>query len=512
PLVFSVAVKELEKTERNGLLRRYLSFQEISSLSKSDLQFFSDLLTGYPQQVFFAVDQIKDNGIFQAKKNSHLIQQYASDKAKVIFDSYKNNSDIQEFIILLARFEFISYEVLFEIVDESTYFPMLQELLANSICEHIGKASEYIRVNEVLRDYISRSRFELNDKFQKSIEKYSANFIQNVKDDNFDISGYLLSAQEILLAEKDNIPEQLIIPSIFIRAVKKLYDEDRNYDDAISLASRVLNNERTLHINTINYIRFLKCQALARVRKYNDFFDEVNKLTDKGEQDFLKGFYYRLQGKNNQAEKYLNDSLNYKKYNDPKVIGELIRIYMQNEDYEKAFIFSKENYEKRPGNIINANDYFNCILMLDDSRVNKKTLEYIINNLSIDPSEKAKEVVLSMRARVCFFYEDNKDESFRIINEAISSFPKISYPLLTKADLAIVSKDISKLSEAVKSLEHLVHKHAQTYRSFIRYKAYLLTMEGKLNEALRMVDAELQGLNQVTIDRFKDKLRTFTLK
>ena len=124
PLIFSVAVKELERPERNGLLKRYSEFQGIEP-NREDLQFFSDILTGYPQQVFFAVDQIKEQGIFNAKKNSHQIQQFASDKAKIVFDLYKDNKEAQEFILLLAKFEFISYEVLFNIVEEEKYIKIL---------------------------------------------------------------------------------------------------------------------------------------------------------------------------------------------------------------------------------------------------------------------------------------------------------------------------------------------------------------------------------------------------
>ena len=507
PLTFSVAVKELEKPDRSGLLKRYAEFQGID-LCREDLQFFSDILTGYPQQVFFAIDQIKEQGIFKAKGNSHQIQQFASDKAKIVFDLYKNNEEIQEFILLLAKFEFISYEVLFNIVEENKYIKILENLITNSICEHVGKASEYIRINEVLRDYISRNRFELSHEFSLAIKSYASDFVVNYQDDRFDISGYLLSAKEILL-NGGEIPAELILPSVFIRAIKKLYDEDRNYEEAISLSSKVLVNEKTLHENTVNYIRFLKCQALARVRKSDDFFVEVNKLSDKGEQEFLKGFFFRLQGKSGQAESHLNIALAKKKYNDPKVIGELIRIYMQNEDYGKAYSYARENYYNRPGNIINANDYFTCTLMQDDEKKNRQSLEEIINKLSIDPSDKAKEVVLSMRARISVFYDGNIEDGFSIIDDAISQFPKIVYPLLTKADLAVFKRDKARLQEAVDSLERLIHKNAQTYRSFIRYKAYLLTMNGKGHDAAVLIDKELHGLNQISIDKFKDKLQVF---
>lgn len=53
--------------------------------------FFSDLLSGYPEQVLFAVDSISDLGLYAVRKDSHLIREYADDKAKVIVESFSND-------------------------------------------------------------------------------------------------------------------------------------------------------------------------------------------------------------------------------------------------------------------------------------------------------------------------------------------------------------------------------------------------------------------------------------
>ena len=87
---FVQEIYELNQEERNGLLKRYSVFKDLN-LAREDLQFFSELLTGLPEQVFYAVDLIKHENIFNAKRKSHTIQEYASEKAKIIISDLESN-------------------------------------------------------------------------------------------------------------------------------------------------------------------------------------------------------------------------------------------------------------------------------------------------------------------------------------------------------------------------------------------------------------------------------------
>lgn len=427
PLTYSVAVKEMDEAERNGLLVRYSKFQALT-LQREDYSFFADLLTGYPEQVLFAVDLIHDHGLFEAKKLSHSVQQYGSDKAKVVLEAYQSNPQALEFIYFLCRFEFISYEVLFDIVDEPTYSPILNTLLATSVCERMGTSSDYIRVNEVIRDYVSRNRFGVPVEFEARIKTHVGTFLERYEDENSDISDYLFSAQESLRTG-NGIPDDLVIPSAFVKTIKRLYDEDRNYEDAITLADRVLQKERFLHQNTVNHIRYIKCQSLARLRNPK-FFSEVRRVPEP-DRSFLHGFYYRLSGEYVKAEESLTKILNKGRRRDPRFIGELVLVYMQSDEYDMAFDLAKENYGNRPGNPINANNYFACLIMKDRTAENRVELQRIIDRLAIDPSDRAQEMLDSMKARLVAFYDNDEVASMNLIEEAIYKFPKVDYPILT---------------------------------------------------------------------------------
>ncbi|MBO2025706.1 hypothetical protein J4733_16195 [Klebsiella pneumoniae] len=87
-------IPELNVQER-GLLKRYATYKGLD-LSSEDLR-FSLILSGYPEQVLFAVDSISDLGLYAVRKDSHLIREYADDKAKVIVESFSNDQKNSNF-------------------------------------------------------------------------------------------------------------------------------------------------------------------------------------------------------------------------------------------------------------------------------------------------------------------------------------------------------------------------------------------------------------------------------
>uniref|UniRef100_UPI0013CEA3BD toll/interleukin-1 receptor domain-containing protein n=4 Tax=Serratia TaxID=613 RepID=UPI0013CEA3BD len=489
PAFFSIHIYELESQERNGLLKRYSKFQGID-LSRDDSLFFSQLLTGYPEQVLFTVDLIKDEGIFSARKSSHSIQQFGSDKAKIVLDTFNDDNDVLDFIYLLSRFEFVSYDVLFDIVDENTYLPVLEKLFSHSICEKVGSTSDYIRVNEVIRDYVSRNRFGKVNPFEAAIRNHVLKFNPSSLNDEQDVSDYIFSGQERLVYGGE-IPDNFLIPSIFIKAIKKLYDEKRNYIDALNLANRLLEKENSIHQSAIDQVRFIKCQCLARTRN-GEFFEEVRKIKEP-ERTFLHGFNYRLGGKFEDASKCYNDLLG-RGSRDPRVLGELTLVYMQSDEYDLAYDLAYESYKNRPGNILNANNYFTCLILREKNEENRKELEEIISNMDLDGSPKAREIRGSARARLIAYYDDSEEQSFSLIESVIDDFPDVNYPVLTKAELATHFMNRQKLREAINLIDSNKTRLSQTYRTIIRYRAMLMAMDGQLAQAKHLIEKELKGL------------------
>lgn len=503
---YCLYVDELQPTEREGLLVRYSKFKELN-LAKEDLSFFSDILTGFPEQVIYSVDLVDDVGLYEAKRRSHEIQEYSSDKAKLLLERYSERKEFVDFIYLLSKFEFLSYELIFSIVDEKSHAEILKELIATAVCERLGSNGEYIRVNEVVRDYISRGRFGIPEKYISSVNAHVKEYVNSYNDENEDLSDYMFSVQRAILTGKA-VPDNILIPSVLIKSIKKLYDEDRNYKDAMKLCDRVLQNEKAVHENSIDHVRFIKCQCLARVGDSRRFFNEVQGIKEP-DKSFLIGFYYRISGQYDKAKNSFERVLS-KKPNDLRAKGELIQVFLQTEEYDQAFAMAKSNYLDRPGNPININNYFTCLIHREKSPDNREELERAYYKLSIDGSDRSQEMAHSAKARLLAFYDHDYEGAFSEIEEAVIRFPANDYPLLTMADLAVHSRDTEKLREAISLLEEKMSRKAQSYRSFLRFKAYLFALDGDPSSAKRIIERDLKGLGEKAVSRLTHKVDELT--
>lgn len=503
PSYYIEELPELDNAERNGLLVRYAKFKKLN-LQRDDLDFFSSLLTGYPEQVIYAVDMIAESSVFEAKKNSHMIQEYATDKAKLIVDGLKDDKKSLEFLYFLSKFEFISFEFLFDIVDEDEYFPTLSSFILTSVCERLGSTGDYIRVNEVVRDFVQRSNFGIPVSFSNKLKEHVNDFIENYADDNRDISDYIFSIQAALISGKD-IPDRLLIPSYFLKTIKTLYDQggSANYREVIKFADRILLNKDYLHTNIVEHIYFVKCQALARLRDY-DFFGVVRNIK-RPESDFLHGFFYRISGEQAKSIESYSRVLE-RKPNDFRAKSELIIVYMQSDEHDLAHDLAKEVYNRIPNNPLNANNYLSCLFHRNKNEVSRELVEEILEKLKSNPSERSQEMYCSAQAKIYAKYDNNIELAYKVIEESIIEYPNVTYPVLTLADLAIQYKNLAKLKYAISILDRSESKNTQTYRTYIRYKAIYLAMDNQYMEAVQLAKKELSGVRPAAMEAFYEKL------
>ncbi|MFW1710532.1 TIR domain-containing protein [Vibrio parahaemolyticus] len=506
PEYYFEEIPELNIHERRGLLKRYAQFKDLE-LERDDLRFFSDLLTGYPEQVLFAVDSICDSSLFSAKKHSHLIREYADDKARVIIESFHDDDQKLSYLYFLSKFEFISYEFLFTLVDEEVFYPITQTFINLSICDQLGVNNDYIRVNQVIQDYISRSKFGTSKEYDELLNKHIKEFIENYSDDNRDLSEYLFLIQESIKLGKD-IDERILVPSYFVKTIKSLYEKggSANYKEAIRLSDRVLDNSQYMHESVIDHIMFMKCQSLARLHD-KEFFNVV-RLIKEPESSFLHGFYFRITRQRVRAIESYKRVLE-RRPNDYRAKSELVLLYLQNDEYELALGLAKDVYQRQKNNPINANNYFNCLLYKDTANIDITVIDEILEKLKSNPAQRSQEIYCSAKAKALAKFENRVDDAFDLIEQGILDFPDIKYPVLTLCDLSIQYKKLDKLEYAITRLENTDSPKSQTYGSFIRYKAIYLTMKSKYKEAVELCKEHLTELSSQELGLFFEKLKSY---
>ncbi|MBO2599885.1 toll/interleukin-1 receptor domain-containing protein [Shewanella algae] len=493
---YFVELNELNSNERKRLFNQLLDLYGVS-LNKENFEDISLLLSGFPDQVMFAVDVIKDDPATKITDKMPLISDYNTDKASILLSKYEGQEDILDFIRLLAQFEVISSDFIFSLVSEEDYFPILERLSAEHIVELIGLDGEIIRLNDIVRDYIKRNRIKLNEDISKGVQKQVQSIIES--DDVFerDSSEYIFTLKEALKSNID-IDEKLLIPSHYLRCMKDLYYGKGNLERIIELAGIILQKKDSLEYRVLQDIRYYLCLALAK-KQDRRMLSEVQNI--KGdEHTFLLGFYYRLCGRLKEAlEKF--ESIVNAKYVSERAKREIVQVYVQLEEYDLALDYAKNNYEGHRGNQFHTQAYFNCLVNSRDAQGQSATLKSLIENLRAIDSEQSNEIADISEAVYLAKVEEKEVEALDKIHDCVDAWPDNHYPLLAMCDLAIKYKNINLLTEGVSRLREIKSRKTVSSRTFNKYQSYIYALNGNVTEAIKVIEKDLSRYPQQSKER-----------
>ena len=499
-----VELNELNPNERKRLLSQLLGIYKVDVDTK-DYNDINNLLSGFPDQVMYAVDLIREDNITSLANKLPLLSDYNNDKAAVLLSQYDGKEVELDFIRLLAQFEVISLDFIFLIVPEKTYYPILEKLAAECIVELIGIDGEILRLNDIIRDYIKRNRLHVNDDFNDSIKKQVEKIAKGDDILERDSSEYIFTLKEMLKNGK-KVDDKLLIPSHYLRCMKDLYFNKGNLDRIIELADIILQKKHTLSSGVLQDIRYYLCLSLAK-KKDPRLLKEVQNI--KGDEHiFLLGYYYRLSGRYKDALEKFNGIINAP-YVGARSKREIVQIYVQLEEYDKALDFAKRNYEGNRGNQFHTQAYFNCMINSENPETHDTQLKELISNLRSIDSEQSNEMADIADALYLAKVKNDKFSSIDKINDCVNSYPDNYYPLLAKCDIAIKYFDKIVLKEGIDKLEIILQKKHLSKRTLNRYKATLHSLNGDFNKAIQTIEKDMYRYPQESRDRIVEKLKGY---
>lgn len=297
--IFSVHLRELDPNERMGLLVRYL--REVEGrfdIRPDDYAAFRPILNGYPEQAIYAGQLIAAEGLSAALLRANDILEFSRLKASLLVEPYLEDSKKAEVLEFLSWFEFVSLDLLKLLSVEvgTDILTCVSEFLNDSMCELIGSSGEYVCLNDIIRDFVSRGSLRIPHLYSSAISKLGSNLF---KSGLFDVSDYSERAAvvRVKLLAGESVPEQFLIPAHVLAAITHKY-KTRQYGDVISLCDMILSRE--------NYEQYIKaqvrhylCMSLARTRN-NRFLTEVQLIRGE-EHNYVLGFYYRVTGRYSEA-------------------------------------------------------------------------------------------------------------------------------------------------------------------------------------------------------------------
>lgn len=453
--IYAIDVPELEAKEIDWIFKDLLRIYNLE-LSKIEYSLIRNLLYGHPEQILYAIDLLRLEGYQYICDDPHLLVDFNFQKMSYLLAKYKDNEIAKSLLAMLSKFDFIDYELLNELIGgNQTYVNLMHQFISESICNEIGSNRETIKLNRAIRDSIRRSDWQPTKDLNNSVKKHIATFLSSYKEEEKSLSDYFYSMQELLINQPHEIDVSIVIPSHILKTIATLYDVQHKWKSVIALATNVLyENFNNLDEQIENQIRKYLCLAYIRNKDNELFLAEVQKISGSGH-SFLLGFYYRTNGRYDEAIIKLRESLS-ENPNFAKAKRELVQVYLSTHDYETALELAKENYNIAKQNPYLFQAYSTCLIKTYNKAI---TREEEINSLFSsfkqygEDSTRSREMYDIENAK--FIAHKNDNSALGLINDAIGFYPDSIYPKIAKFDIAEKLSNIDEMESILQVLKLL---------------------------------------------------------
>lgn len=421
PQIIHINLSGFTKDERKRLFVNYCRYHNVK-LSDNDVDYFVERLKSSPQQLDYAVCEIKSKNVLFVKRNIEDLIAIGDEVFSRVISWFKGNNTALTLAKVLAEVDMISFDLLEQLYEEE--YDEIEQLIFRfeslSILNFYGPGGNNISLDGGVADYIRRSKLELDPILKGRIEEIIYNKIETVEEDFDELSIFLHDLRKQLLTGKGFA---YVMPSIVISTVINLYDQGC-YEAVKSVCLHALEQSSCYTEEPLQELYYRLCQVLARM-KDKDFFMYIDKIRDAGSKDFLLGFYYRYKESYHKAEEYLLNALD-RNPNMQVARRELVNVYLNQSEYDKALPLAKENYERKSTNSYHIEAYFRCILNhnypLKEEIV--KILERLLKEMKENFSKRKDELLASMQLEYDIKSRSyTKQEINNRIQDALTQYP-----------------------------------------------------------------------------------------
>lgn len=501
--VFYTQVPELSKSECVGLLRRTLDVYGIV-IEREQMNMVSSLLTGYPLQVLYASEIIKEFGIGYLLDKTYLLSDFNYREMSTLLSEFEGNEEATELLALIAKFGSISFETLYSILDREIYQKVLDRFFALSICEYEGVDKEYLRLNEVVKDYIGRTDADISDETREKITECANQILLDGSRYNLYTPEFYFILKEKLISDSTDttLYAKYIIPSVYFKGMIDLYEKGTSYKSVVNLADKAIENQFFTDSRIMSEIRYLLCTALAKLQD-SRFLEEVSKI-DGINHLFLKAFYYRQIGKNDKALEYLNkcDRCNP---NYSKAQRERVLVYKNLQEFDLAMELSKNNYINYPNNPYHIQAYFDCLTKTNKVENKEVILDELLKALLKIKSKKAKSMYARCYALYLAFVEHD-ELAFSIIDKAIIDYPNDKkYAYVVKSEIADIFDNIKIMEDVIGELK----KGKYNTNTITIIQSKIIAKRGNVEGAITHFKTHIKNFTSTAIDSFCNNLNRY---
>ena len=342
-------------------------------------------------------------------------------KIHPLLERYKEEEQ-RELLVIMSRFDFISYDILEDIFEEriKEVLNTLLDMMIYGIVSTFGPSNRFFRLDHYLSDYIKRNHFSLPKDLELHIDDVLEKRIGECNDITKDTSLYLYEVKKQIMSGYGNTKSYLI-PSIVIRSVMDIYNK-RDYELVIDICDKVLKDSHNYYSDITRELTYWLCLALCRTQKEERFYEEVKAL-DGADYWFLKVFFQRIATKYNSAENFLKKALEISP-SMQRAKRELVTALLAQHRYPEALSLAKENYERDSDNTYHMHAYFRCLVKkVNINREDIATLKELLDKMENSYSDKKEELHMANIEFQANIKRKSPDEMLDLIRNAEKNFP-----------------------------------------------------------------------------------------
>jgi len=407
---------------------------------------------GSPRFVYDAIDCWKEYGAMQLKEKMVEIEERKKNVISTILDDTleEESKDKFQLLLLLSKFETMSYELLEALSSVSGLSILVEELKSMSIIEEFGASKEYFRLHPVILDYVRRIKKKLTPENEAVLHNKAREILVNMNNNTIDLSQQLFAIREWIASGGKNRNEMdgYLIPSIALKVIIEAYDM-KKYSSVIDLSDRLLEHENRNYQHLTRTVKYWLCCALCR-QQNERLFLELPFFSGTAAYHFLLGFYYRIGGFFDKAEseyqKVLDRNNNYE---DTYIRAkeELVLVKIKMGQYGEALQLAEENYNHRPYNPYFIVSYFRCLVK--SKNVIRHKLVQLINEIKKVSDPNSYVNITTMEAELSFYSDHDYVTAVDKLKVVLKSRPRIDYP-------QNALREICKKRDALKSYDSIM--------------------------------------------------------
>lgn len=520
PSIFAQSVSALSYLEWLGLMRVYAQNNNIE-LTLDDRVYFKDILTGYPPQIIYCVDMMKNTSVEEVKENSRQIIDAFSPKVTEMLESVfpkEIKEDAYGLLAFASWYGIVPGDLLNIVLEiKENYKKAFSLFKSLTICRYLGINNEYVEVNPVISDYIQRNRYKLPADINKVLQQRLGEFNRNIEEtentvtEDFEDLKYYLKAN--IIADQE-IPERFMYSTLYLSSIYELYNNQK-YKHVISLVEKLKEvgaferYDRPIQTRIQEYY----CRSLAReadMKFYDEveFFVQENDGKNINQYNFLRGFMYRNNSEYDKAlERYKRVLENQPKHK--SAMREIVIVYRGLEDYESAYEYAKINYLRESDNLYQIQPYFEILirkLRQDRTTEEKQYMDEMLQTIRRINATKPSTTYYEILGQYVAYEENDSVRALAILDEGLRKFPESSYIIKAMFDCCEIAHDMQGMERALEMMKPLIKENKAAKVAYHFRQALYYAYQKKPRDFISNYIDGTVGINDDTKERLKKKV------